>query len=735
MASDIVLQEAPNQVRQPYQPQAKAIVAPATINRKVEPKKERLNDEQFGGKLDDIGTLLRKNVVSKRGGNEAGVQRVDKTYQDFRRQIAGQQKMMERATDEQKDVFRELTEEVIKLRNDENMDFDKAFKQFERVVHSVNSFDGPQDVKDYIEKIASTAMKNTDKMRAPTGLKGVAYASAQSFLTADKKTEESAMFKYLTGQDRPKDPKKMITALETAQNSGNAERLKKHLSEDITGEMTDSSPLSKLLEQMIGKPGAGANGGNGGSIDVKWPESIENLHVANLIIKSVTREGKEHGIGGHSSDSKGRSALALPAPAPKPVDGPNPLLLAGPAQDVGHKNAEVPPKVPETGLTDPILKTYRKPVQPKLTMDGHKGVQQRALKYDDIEYTDFKEVPSKKPEPKQIEHTQFPQLEAPKPAPAPKEPEAPKKPAITVKKSQWKLKTKETPMAQAVRGALNVMPTLVQPKPTLTSAIAPWTAPQLAKSDLPSNDVASVAVGEQTLADIDAAKTKEEDREAAEDAAAQAKPSSSIVDDLKSAADAIDLPEKGKGKGKAPKGKTPKVGKLDKAMKVGGKLMKGAAVAGAVVDVGMGVKDLIDGKPQEEMPSGLDMLSPMRWGMYAGDKINKGIESLTGGQSLGSKIYDWSHDDPKNAPTPMKPKGLPQEVQMRPNQTGNTLTQMNADNAAIKAAPPPQAAPVVIAPSGSGSAPATITNFMPVTGNTRSRESYFDRQQMNSFVK
>lgn len=80
-----------------------------------------------------------------------------------------------------------------------------------------------------------------------------------------------------------------------------------------------------------------------------------------------------------------------------------------------------------------------------------------------------------------------------------------------------------------------------------------------------------------------------------------------------------------------------------------------AGVAGSVLDVGMGVYDLAQGKRQEEMPTGLNMLSPMRWGMWGGEKINKGIEYMSGGQSLGSMAYDLFNPDP-NAPKPVAPK-------------------------------------------------------------------------------
>lgn len=80
-----------------------------------------------------------------------------------------------------------------------------------------------------------------------------------------------------------------------------------------------------------------------------------------------------------------------------------------------------------------------------------------------------------------------------------------------------------------------------------------------------------------------------------------------------------------------------------------GSLAKGAGVAGAALDVGMGINDLANGKAQESM-SGLDLISPMRWGMFVGDKINKGMEGILG-DSLGSKIYDWTHGDENAAMT------------------------------------------------------------------------------------
>ncbi len=106
------------------------------------------------------------------------------------------------------------------------------------------------------------------------------------------------------------------------------------------------------------------------------------------------------------------------------------------------------------------------------------------------------------------------------------------------------------------------------------------------------------------------------------------------------------------GAGAAASG-TSLMSKMAGAAKIAGKW---AGIAGAVYDAGSGVMDLADGKRQSSMPSGLEMISPMRWGMYAGEKINQGTEWMLG-DSLGSKIYDWTHGDDAIAATPAQTPG------------------------------------------------------------------------------
>jgi hypothetical protein len=70
-----------------------------------------------------------------------------------------------------------------------------------------------------------------------------------------------------------------------------------------------------------------------------------------------------------------------------------------------------------------------------------------------------------------------------------------------------------------------------------------------------------------------------------------------------------------------------------------GKLLGKVGLAGAALDVGMGVNDLLHGEAQTSL-SGMDFLSPMKMGMFIGDKVNKGVEDVTGGKTVGSLITD-----------------------------------------------------------------------------------------------
>lgn len=88
--------------------------------------------------------------------------------------------------------------------------------------------------------------------------------------------------------------------------------------------------------------------------------------------------------------------------------------------------------------------------------------------------------------------------------------------------------------------------------------------------------------------------------------------------------------------------------KMAAAMSGAGKIFGKLGIVGSVFDAGDGILDLLDGKQQTEL-SGFDWLSPMRLGMWVGEKINKNID-----------IYDMINGDRdaeliKWAATPVNP--------------------------------------------------------------------------------
>lgn len=99
-----------------------------------------------------------------------------------------------------------------------------------------------------------------------------------------------------------------------------------------------------------------------------------------------------------------------------------------------------------------------------------------------------------------------------------------------------------------------------------------------------------------------------------------------------------------------PAGTAGKVGNvLGKIGSIAGK----ASMIGTALDVGLGANDLVQGRAQETM-SGMDYLSPMRYGMFFGDKINKLVEGVTG-DSIGGKLYDWMNPQSTNLAAPTSP--------------------------------------------------------------------------------
>lgn len=177
------------------------------------------------------------------------------------------------------------------------------------------------------------------------------------------------------------------------------------------------------------------------------------------------------------------------------------------------------------------------------------------------------------------------------------------------------------------------------------------------------------------------------------------------------------------GKKKKPPS-TNKPSKLSKGLNIAKNLGKGLGVLGAGVAVAGGVGDIMDGKTIDSVdgivPEGFDKLNPAAWAMnagrYAGDKINKGVETVAG-QGLGGWLYDKFNGSPTeqlNAKT------------MVPAKTGNRIASaVTAEKTELQKPPvinvPP---PTVINKGGGGDQKVIMPAF---NNNMRNNEPSISR--------
>ncbi len=123
----------------------------------------------------------------------------------------------------------------------------------------------------------------------------------------------------------------------------------------------------------------------------------------------------------------------------------------------------------------------------------------------------------------------------------------------------------------------------------------------------------------------------------------------------------------------------------------GGKVLaKALGPIGAGIDVADGMSDLMSGNSQESI-SGFEWLSPMRIGMYIGDKFNKAWEAMTGGTSLGNSIYNLLNEDPM---AKMDAEQKARDAERLKAQEASAKPKQQAQTNVPAAAPKPAAVPV-----------------------------------------
>lgn len=706
---------------------------------------QRMSNDKFISEVVGVGDLLRRNQVSTNKGNDnaPNVKRVDEAYRQFTEELKDQREFMKTASDDQKEVFREVIEEFMKLRKDGNFDFERSNKEFQAAVARINEVDGSGAAKARIEHIAALGMQHTDQLKPKAGVISQEIQHRMSkFFEPSKSDLESPLFRRLAGMDRGNNHRNMITPLREMQNLGQAEAVKSRLSGDIMGPDEHESPnhMANVAATMAGKH------------NVTFPSKIENLHVDRLIVRMVEKE-KEATIAPHPAlGDGGRSAVAVGNPMLPPPSGigasvaHSPMLPAPSAAHVDPKHLthqegdylptmEVLPREPQTGLAR---------VKPSV----------RARKFDindaeDVEFRDH-EHPTHRAE--------FHALPAPKhdvaPAPVASAP-------IQIKGNPHNpLRTQETALSSAVRGAIGggfALP--IAQTPTVVDAF------KTKDDSLVDNDVGvrsadatrkfeedasgeAAGAGGGLLPDLlslvpevfggkpkgpkEKAKVGEEKPKTGEEKPKTGEEKAKVEGKGAKAAEGLEGEGRGLAKGISKVSKT--LGHAGKALGIAGtaitaynayneyedadaKLKKGEITAQQAKEakanaVGGGVGATIGGWIGGTIGAVAGSVVPVA-GTLAGGAAG-GYLGAEAGEWLGKKAAGlWSSSD---APD-----------------TGKTVAQISQQHAEAKGQATNQTV-VVQAPAQSVGPSTSTTNYVPISGSPRQRESYFDRAMLGTFV-
>jgi hypothetical protein len=732
---------------------------------------QRMSNDKFISEVVNVGDLLRRNQVSANKGNEnANVKRVDEAYRQFTEEIKDQREFMKTASEEQKEVFREVIEEFMKLRKDGKFDFERSHKEFQAAVSRINEVEGSEAAKSQIEKIAAIGMQHTDSNRPKGGAisQEIGYRFDKMF-GATKADMESPLFRRLAGIDR-RNHDNMITPMREMQNLGQAEAIKNRLGEDIMGEQQHDHQDDRTDEKLVAKIAAAMSSQQAAGVG-KFPEKIENLHVERLIVKMVERAHDEsvekkapfYVAPTLPPGSAGRSAVPVGSPMLPPPSGASvaakvaPVLPAPSGEKVTPKQIEhqegnflpvmeVKPREPQTGLV------RVKPVVRRTRLD----------EVNDAEDVDFREIEHPKEHKVHVKALPAPEVKSVEPVRS--------EPPIKIKGNPNNpLRTQESPMASAVRGAVATGFALpIAATPTVADAftkadklvdndVGPRSADATRKFD--DGDVSGkdgdgfdptslIPIAAEVLGGREK-KGKGEEKEKAKSGEEKTKGAAEEKTKVKgkgaaTAAEGLEAEGKGLARGatKVLKG-VGKVGAIagvvgagitaydayndvnaiDAAVKAG-KMTPEQAKAAKAKTVG-GAGGSIAGGLAGAEAGGLagaalgTMILP-GVGTVAGGLIGAGIGAF-GGSELGQKAGEylggmWGTSDK--------------------NESGKIVAKASQDHQqAVKQeakAPVIVHAPTTNIQSGGGS--GNDMKVLPISGSPRSRESYFDRAMMGTFV-
>jgi hypothetical protein len=658
-----------------------------------------ISNADMNAYIGKIGNLLRRNQVSKNGGkDDAFIKQIDEAYRQFTESVKDQEEWMKKATDEQKEVFRGVTENFYKLRRADKDDLESLHKEFKAAVVRLNEIDGDHPAKGELERVAALGMKHTDISKAkPKGLagalKGELNHRAKNYFKPTKDDLESPLFRWAAGLDK-KGPGG-LNPLHELQNEGTAEKLIRQAGEKITGEDVKDKANAMASEIAGGVKGSGGSGG--------FPSKVENLHVENLIVKMVRKADED----GQKSprympptlpgNATGRSAIAVGSP-----------LLPGPSSGGAH--AELVPALPHNPT--PMLEDHRAKQQENQLPFRLAGPKHEA---EDVE---FKESP----DPIQVKQ---------------RNPHA-------------KLKTGLTPLASAVAGAVDAYPSF-KPSEGVVGAIKPDDAlvsndidPRSADAtkqiddgddkDSGSGIGGSLAGAALTAATEFLTREKGPKENAKEKGATEEKTKGAVEEEgVKAKGPKEGLLEEG-GKGLAGEARAG-----SKLLKGAAKLGKVAGIAGTAITAYTSYEDYADAdaklkagkitaqqaKEQKAHAVGGGLGSVIggyaggALGGIAGSFVAPGVGTLAGGAAgsmLGARAGEWIGDEIGSwwaKPASDKTKEVHQVAQ-HSAQTSKPTVVVQQNHAAPAASDKPA--------------------IVPVKAEPRSRESYFDRQMMNTVM-
>lgn len=685
---DTVIEGEINEVKEKRQDRKGSQAADKTSDKVNEAadKFEFITDK-FSKNLEEIGKILKTSVEGQGKAFKADLDKVNKTYSSFIEASKNQKAALDKADEEQKKLFKELTQKFIDYREDEHADSQRFHTDLLEVLKALHSVGG-----------------NEDAMAAIEGLIRQGLASSRPDPDAERldkkwqlsdKEKEHWSFK-LFGEKKQPPP---VSPEDAAVASGKAERLSKDLFKDRQ-EGKQKSPVEKALESIaknIEKTAKQAEKGEKQNrpapekvvadvikkeadtlLDKKLlPRESEGESFSDLRKKSIETEDVEfrevpeptkRDVAVKQLQPIEAKTLALPAPRLEPVEVEKPSE----ALRLTHREEPVQTIEPVQKATEPVQvrkKTTIEPVQQVVT------------------------PPKRKPLAEAV--------------------------SAAVREVKPPIARPSKTIAQVAQPSKTIAHVVKTPKTIVQVAQAPTAIAQMVQ---PSKTIAQMAQAPvvNTLPALLPAEKSAPTLEPVQQPVQEER--SGVGDLIPAAAAAAFIPGKGKILGKVGS----LLGKAGKfAGKIAAPLAAGSAVAGGISDIASGgkVESLSDIIPKGGL---LDKLNPFEYasnaGRYVGDKINTAIGS--GGESLGSRIYDFLNpsDTAKNI-TPTQP-------------TASKIAPLTEQVNKAKAEENKPVAPTIIQTGGASSQPQVkqTTNYLPVTAGGRTRENAFDKALSKSYT-